>query len=720
MYAVAAPLYRQAGWDGVLPIPPRRKKSPPSGYTGEQGVWPSDEQVAAWVRQEADSNVALRLPPGVIGIDVDAYKAEGAKSFADMVKEWGELPPTWRSTSRDDGLSGIQLFRVPAGAKFQGAPRPGIEVVQFGHRYAMVAPSLHPEERAYRWELEGGPASNGHLIVPRIGDLPWLPDTWLEGLKAGAAKEKPTGGAQSRARPRPRGVRQVLADALARLEAGAGRHDAALEAVMALVRYQSLGRSGAAEALDELGAAFQKIVLDRSTPGEAAAEWQRLVDGAWAKIGSTDLPDEFWDSRDALRHIRQAAHARQRSAPAVLQAVLARVAAVSPHTYQLPPIVGSTAPLCYFAVGVAHSGVGKSSASAIATELLPVPTGRDVADQLPIGSGEGLAEVLFDIVEEPGANGKARKIKRQVRHNAYVYVDEGQLLGTIGNREGSSLTPTLRTIWSGGTIGQTNASTERKRIVKAGTYTFGVFVGLQPAKAAALLDDADGGTPQRFAWARATDPTIPDEPPEWPGRLEWSVPMPNTTDERIRLQLQGALDIAESIADEIRTLDLSRARGGEESDSLDGHSGLLQLKMAALLALLDGRMNVSEEDWALAATLKASSDAVRAWVVHSVITDKTKKITETRQRRAADAVAADEAVEARRIVDCARKIAVKVWAEADRWTVAELRRSLSQIQRLVFSDALAHAIAEGWVVDVAEEGQGQDKKAVRPGSSRPS
>jgi hypothetical protein len=42
--------------------------------------------------------------------------------------------------------------------------------------------------------------------------------------------------------------------------------------------------------------------------------------------------------------------------------------------------------------------------------------------------------------------------------------------------------------FSGGTIGQTNASAERKRIVPAGSYSYGVFIGMQPTR----LDDLAG------------------------------------------------------------------------------------------------------------------------------------------------------------------------------------------------------------------------------------
>ena len=71
---------------------------------------------------------------------------------------------------------------------------------------------------------------------------------------------------------------------------------------------------------------------------------------------------------------------------------------------------------------LAPPGSGKGDAVTIGAELLPVD--EHVADQLPIGSGEGLAEVLFDFVTEED-NGRPNKVKRQVRYNAFVNIDEG-------------------------------------------------------------------------------------------------------------------------------------------------------------------------------------------------------------------------------------------------------------------------------------------------------
>ena len=259
------------------------------------------------------------------------------------------------------------------------------------------------------------------------------------------------------------------------------------------------------------------------TPKGPAALRSLIQEEADTPLPPTLLPDSLWESRKVFEHIRRAAHSRGVSADVVLHCVLARVAASVDHTTKLPATVGSHAPLCFFTALIGRSGSGKSSGYAVAAELVPV--GNHVLE-LPPGSGEGMVDALFDMVTEidPVTDKPGKPVKRQVRFNATVFADEGEIITALSSRSGSTLLSTYRTIWTGGILGQANASAERKRIVPAGQYAFGIAVGLQPSKAAELLGDVDGGTPQRFAWASAIDPNIPDDSPTWPGELEWDPP----------------------------------------------------------------------------------------------------------------------------------------------------------------------------------------------------
>lgn len=152
----AADTYFELGFS-PFPIPPHvggapQKSPPPVGYTGHEGKWVTQKQIDIW-KEEAlpGTNIGIRLPKGLVGIDVDGYKG-GWETLKKLEKELGELPPTWTSTSRNDGKSGIRLFTAPKGLAWAGAAGPGIDIISYQYRYMVVAPSIHPlTGKAYFW-----------------------------------------------------------------------------------------------------------------------------------------------------------------------------------------------------------------------------------------------------------------------------------------------------------------------------------------------------------------------------------------------------------------------------------------------------------------------------------------------------------------------------------------------------------------------------------------
>ncbi len=82
-YGGAAPVYLERGWVSPLPLEYRTKAPPEDGgYTGHDAKIPTVDQLGKWIDKYPNGNIALRLPPGVIGIDVDAYpkKSKDGKS----------------------------------------------------------------------------------------------------------------------------------------------------------------------------------------------------------------------------------------------------------------------------------------------------------------------------------------------------------------------------------------------------------------------------------------------------------------------------------------------------------------------------------------------------------------------------------------------------------------------------------------------------------------
>jgi hypothetical protein len=359
--------------------------------------------------------------------------------------------------------------------------------------------------------------------------------------------------------------------------------------------------------------------------------------------------------------------------------------------------------------------VGKGNSSDIGAELVPLDQ-QTVADMLPIGTGEGVVEALFDWVKEADPDtGKLTVVKRQVRHNAFVYVDEGDMLAAVGGRAGATIMSTLRTIWSGKLIGNTNASAERKRIVPAGQYIYGVVVGVQNLKAGPILDEVDAGTPQRFAWASAIDPSIPEVAPAWPGPLSWQPPTTaqlRDIEDRTGPYLRHTLKVAPAVIDEIQSNDLARARGEITVEPYQAHSDLLRLKIAGLLALLNGQVYVTANDWHLAGMVKAASDRTLLAVQRTVAADATRREVATSARLARRQVKSTAAIEGWRTRECAIRIQTMVNATPG-ITSTELRRTLRR-WRDVLDDGIEHAVSEGWIDERREPGQGSDRRAFYP------
>jgi hypothetical protein len=464
-------------------------------------------------------------------------------------------------------------------------------------------------------------------------------------------------------------------------------------------------------------------VVVHAEPGPAD-DWTARDHAQPRQADAPVLGDDFWNTRPSLLRIRLAAHAQQCSAGFLLEAVLARVAAAVPCEIQLPAPIGAPRPLSLFVAGVAPSGVGKTVVNDNARLYFPISIPA-VSDQLPLGSGEGLIEAFFDWVEETTPDGKTVTVKQQTRYGAYYYVDEGQVLAELSNRKGATILPTIRAMFSGAQIGNTNAARDTRRLINPGDYTVGLVVSVQPRLAGALLDDADAGTPQRFLWAHAADPTIPDEPTTWPPPIGWEPPSAKDlkalrTAGRFGGRRIPALKVARSILDEIRQTGLARARGAATLDPLDAHATLVRFKVSGLLALLERRVSVTPDDWSLADSVMQYSNAVRVGVLGELREADREREDATTARAARRHVGVVTAEEQHRVVECAKRIAKKVRDEPNRWTRGSLYKSMSY-WRDVFDDALDHALGKQWVIEEDEQSRtGNPTRRLRPGPARAS
>ena len=255
-YADAAEDYLTLGYT-PLPIPFGEKSPPPEGTTGYRGSV-SREQVTDWTTTRAGANLALRLPPDLVGLDVDVYHG-GDAGLAELEAKFGPLPNTVHSTSRVDG-SGIKLFRVPKGTRLDKNPAAGVDTIQSHHRYTICNPSLHPEGNVYRWIDE----ASGEVVdlPPEPGEITELPWRWIEGLRTVSGGTKAEHAAtpdqmaefvdtHTEAR-KPEGLHGLHTVLTQRRAAGKSRHDTLLEVACWGLRESGAGYYAAADVLELL------------------------------------------------------------------------------------------------------------------------------------------------------------------------------------------------------------------------------------------------------------------------------------------------------------------------------------------------------------------------------------------------------------------------------------------------------------------------------------
>jgi hypothetical protein len=424
------------------------------------------------------------------------------------------------------------------------------------------------------------------------------------------------------------------------------------------------------------------------TPEAATGPFGTVPAAAPPPAGDID----FWDERDVLAHIRDFARARMTSPWAVLGVVLARVLTTAPPYVVLPPTIGTEASLNVFVALVGASGMGKGAAEGAARDALDV--GEDVFTAT-VGSGEGVAHLYSHWTAKTGI----------VRDRSAVLftIPEVDILTALGSRVGSTILSVLRSAFSGEKLGFSNASKERTLPLDRHTYRLCLILGVQPERAATLMADADGGTPQRFLWMPVGDPGIPVTTPDTPPTLKLAAQQWKRGNFPLhRLTLP---DIA---TDTIRQAQRARLRG--EGDALDGHALQVRLKVAVALTLLDGRRTVTDDDWHLSGTVMAVSDTTRAQVI-ARLAEQANARTEAQGR--ADGVRADAATQssderaARRI---SGRLLGKVVA-AGELSRSDARNAIARRDRIHFDAALERLIAAGQV-EVLDVESGQRIKAT--------
>jgi len=420
------------------------------------------------------------------------------------------------------------------------------------------------------------------------------------------------------------------------------------------------------------------------------------------------LPEEFWQAREVHDHIRRAARARLVSPDALLGAVLARTCQHTDHRFVLPAIVGRVGSLNVLVALAGRSGGGKGSVLDESGELIghTVDSSQFRTWSTGVGSGEGMVRAFFESAPDP--DDKRRRIMVRRYESVLIRVDEGETIRRLAERSGQTTLEKFRQAFSGEALGETYA--DGRPGLAAHDYRLALIMAVQPELARFILDDHIGGTPQRFLWLSTGDPSAPgiDDRPAHPGPLDWQPPSFHAPGIGGRVQLvagyrRALIGVDQAIADELVKARHAELVGTAKVDPLDAHAGLVRLKTAGLLAILDGRLDVTQEDWRLAGIVTATSRAVRCWLQAQITTLARRQDWAQNERhaeragRVANATAAASAGVTR--------VAAVIGRHVHRHGGGEVcsRRCLTQAvqssDRDQFAAALGHATAAGWVTE---------------------
>lgn len=413
--------------------------------------------------------------------------------------------------------------------------------------------------------------------------------------------------------------------------------------------------------------------------GSDGSQLTRAVLASTGDPGEAVEFDTFWGARPVLEHLHTFARARRVAPWALLGVTLARVISVVPPGVVLPAMVGSHGSLNLFVGVVGRSGAGKGTAESAAADAVPLPGPVTTAT---VGSGEGIAHAYV------------RRAKDGVeQHTTAVLfsVPEIDTLTALSERRGATLLPELRRAWVGERLGFAYSDPTKRLPVPAHAYRMSMIAGIQPERAGRLLDDADGGTPQRFIWLPAEDPHAPEtapgeptpwrwQPPRWPQRA-WGHP-------------HMVLPVCARARQEVDADRLARLRG--EGDALDGHAMLARLKIAAALAILDARAHIDDADWALAAHVAQRSHACRQSVADVIAVSYAAGNRRRAHAEAERAVLIAETLEASTVQRVARGLVRRL--DGRGWVPRNaLRKTCPGRERAHFDAAIDAAIAAGQI-----------------------
>jgi hypothetical protein len=393
-----------------------------------------------------------------------------------------------------------------------------------------------------------------------------------------------------------------------------------------------------------------------------------------------DIEQGFWDSRESLKMVWQTSMANLVPPWAVLAICTARgLSQVRPHVV-LPPVISRRGSLNWFGAIVAGPAGGKTTSGEVAEYLVP---GHILTCYQ--GTGEGIL-ASFGQAGDPGDPNSVPE------HEAIMLdVDEVDTLVALNQRSASTTLTVLRSGFMGETLGFSYADKSKRRNLRAHTYRMTLVVAVQPKRAGGLLSDEGGGTPQRFMWFPAKDSRISmDE--RWPGgELKLPDPKEWLYPREIQIPSEAAY-----------LLRLNRVKdANDDQDALDGHALFCREKFAYSLAVMDGRTNMTLEDWELSGIAADVSAYTRQLCIEQLSEAARMDAIDRGEVRGVE-MAATEAAKAHEQVERVRRVLRRLLAAVDEAgpdgiLKGDLSRKIGGRDRRYLEPAIKHAESSGLI-----------------------
>lgn len=436
---------------------------------------------------------------------------------------------------------------------------------------------------------------------------------------------------------------------------------------------------------------------------------------------------EFWDSSRTLKSLYNYAQACSASPHAVLVCSLARACALVPPTIVIPPFVGgSPATLNFAAIVIGESGSGKGLAMGVAKTLIQFP---DTVWTGQPASGEAIpsAYVRYEVEDDTGkadnSEGKKRERNKMClqysKANAFFDIPEVREFAGNSSRVGSTLVPAFVKLIDGTTkLGCTTKYESNTLQVPEYGYRAAAVIDVQPANISDITRHGGTGLPQRFLWTDAHDLNAP-EVADLPERINPSKWLPfkasafnqyacsmhdlnrlleaGTPDATLKMEngqhcyKRHELNYPEGVLESIRQNARKKLRC--EDDAIYGHSQLLVLKLAGIIALFlqedkENLLNVSaknmqQAEWLVRQGVTTLQNGLNTYV-------QTKNAETYKQEYEAKGDEEKEPI----IQNVANSIMRKLENNSNEGiTLRDIKRAINERRRPAISDALTVLIA---------------------------